>query len=85
MGFWDSARFGAEYLVMSFFRFAQFALGITVCGLYGVDLHNAAVQGKYQDGKWVGRFLCSCFSASHEGLGALGGRIAGTQREIEEC
>jgi hypothetical protein len=46
---------GGEYLILAFFRFAQFVLGITVCGLYGVDLHNASSQGKYADSKWVSR------------------------------
>lgn len=44
---------GAHYLFMSVLRFVQFVLAITVCGLYGVDLHNASQQGKYQDSKWV--------------------------------
>jgi hypothetical protein len=38
---------------MAVLRFAQFVLGITVCGLYGTDLHNASSQGKYQDSRWV--------------------------------
>jgi hypothetical protein len=53
MGFYDMTRMGGEYLILSIFRFAQFVLGITVCGLYGVDLHNASSQGKYADSKWV--------------------------------
>jgi hypothetical protein len=42
-----------HYIFMSVLRFLQFVLAITVCGLYGVDLHNAAEQGKYADSKWV--------------------------------
>jgi hypothetical protein len=44
---------GTHYIFMSVLRFVQFVLAITVCGLYGVDLHNAAEQGKYMDSKWV--------------------------------
>ncbi len=44
---------GMHYIFMSVLRFVQFVLAIAVCGLYGVDLHNAAVQGKYADSKWV--------------------------------
>lgn len=35
------------------YRLAQFALGLTVCGLYGVDLTNAAAQKKEADPKWT--------------------------------
>lgn len=34
-------------------RFVQFALALTVCGLYGVDLNNARKEKKYVDSKWV--------------------------------
>lgn len=34
-------------------RFLQFVLGLTVAGLYGTDLHNAAEAHKYADSKWV--------------------------------
>ncbi|KAI7265131.1 hypothetical protein KC345_g8577 [Hortaea werneckii] len=40
-------------LVRLVLRLFQFALAITVAGLYGVDLHHADKQGKYTDGKWV--------------------------------
>jgi len=43
----------ASYLAFSILHFFQFILAITVCGLYGVDLHHAATSGKYQDSKWV--------------------------------
>jgi hypothetical protein len=56
---------GMHYISLSVLRFFQFALAITVCGLYGVDLHNAAVAGKYQDSKWV------CASASFRHLSGL--------------
>lgn len=42
-----------SYLAFSAIHIVQFALAITVCGLYGVDLHRAAQAGKYQDSKWV--------------------------------
>jgi hypothetical protein len=45
--------FTTSYLAFSVLHFFQFALAITVCGLYGVDLHRAAQAGKYQDSKWV--------------------------------
>jgi hypothetical protein len=44
---------GMHYIFMSLLRFVQFVLALTVCGLYGVDLRNAAEQGKYADSKWV--------------------------------
>jgi hypothetical protein len=44
---------GTHYILLSILRLFQFALAITVCGLYGVDLHNAASAGKYRDSKWV--------------------------------
>ncbi|OIW30673.1 hypothetical protein CONLIGDRAFT_630628 [Coniochaeta ligniaria NRRL 30616] len=43
----------ASYLAFSVVHFIQFALAITVCGLYGVDLNRAAKAGVYQDSKWV--------------------------------
>ncbi len=43
----------ASYLAFSILHFFQFVLAVTVCGLYGIDLHRAASQGKYQDSKWV--------------------------------
>ena len=61
---------GMHYIFMSLLRFVQFVMAITVCGLYGVDLHNASAAGKYSDSKWVGppivskfciRRSCRCF------------------------
>jgi len=43
----------ASYLAFSVLHFLQFALAITVCGLYGVDLNRAARANKYQDSKWI--------------------------------
>ncbi|KAI9047005.1 hypothetical protein LZ554_009079 [Drepanopeziza brunnea f. sp. 'monogermtubi'] len=42
-----------SYIAHSIFRIVQMALALTVCGLYGVDLHRARQAGKYSDGKWV--------------------------------
>lgn len=42
-----------SYVVFSAIHIVQFALAITVCGLYGVDLHRASQEHKYQDSKWV--------------------------------
>jgi len=44
-----------DYILFAVLRFIQFVLAIAVCGLYGVDLHNASKHGVYADGKWVGR------------------------------
>ena len=33
-------------------RFLQLVFGVTVIGLYGVDLHAAHRERKYTDGKW---------------------------------
>lgn len=50
MGFFGMAL---SYIGFTVIHFFQFVLAITVCGLYGTDLHNAASQGKYMDSKWV--------------------------------
>ncbi len=42
-----------SYILFSILHFFQFVLGVTVCGLYAVDLDRAHKQGKYIDGKWV--------------------------------
>lgn len=44
---------GLSYLLFVAIHFVQFVLAITVCGLYGVDLHRAAKAGVYTDSKWV--------------------------------
>lgn len=36
-----------------FTRLLQFVIGLTVCGLYGRDLHAAKQAGVYADSKWV--------------------------------
>ena len=41
------------WVVTSFtLRFLQLVFGITVIGLYGVDLHRAHRERKYTDAKW---------------------------------
>lgn len=42
------------HIVLIFLRFVQFALALTVVGLYGVDLNRARKEKKYVDSKWVG-------------------------------
>lgn len=51
------------YLAVAVLRIFQFALALTVCGLYGVDLTAARNAGKYQDGKWVYAVVLGAFSA----------------------
>ncbi|KAL1869839.1 hypothetical protein VTK73DRAFT_2913 [Phialemonium thermophilum] len=42
-----------SYVAFSVLHFFQLVLAVTVCGLYGVDLHRASSAGKRHDGKWV--------------------------------
>ncbi|KXJ90578.1 hypothetical protein Micbo1qcDRAFT_176357 [Microdochium bolleyi] len=51
------------YLAFTVLHFFQFVLGITVCGLYGVDLQRARNEGKYVDGKWVYAEVVGALSA----------------------
>lgn len=44
-------------------RFFQLILGITVIGLYAVDLDNARKAGKYVDSKWVWAVVCGTLGA----------------------
>lgn len=44
---------GLSYIVFSAIHILQFALAITVCALYGIDLSRANKQGTYIDSKWV--------------------------------
>ncbi|RYO89556.1 hypothetical protein DL766_004600 [Monosporascus sp. MC13-8B] len=50
MGFFGMA---ISYMLFSILHFFQFVLGVTVIGLYAVDLNRANEQGKYTDSKWV--------------------------------
>jgi hypothetical protein len=51
------------YIAHSVFRFIQLVLALTVCGLYGVDLHKANKEHKYSDGKWVYAEVTASLSA----------------------
>ena len=44
-------------------RFLQFVLGLTVIGLYAVDLDNARKANKYVDSKWVWAVVCGTLGA----------------------
>jgi hypothetical protein len=44
-------------------RFFQFVMGLTVIGLYAVDLDNTRKQGKYVDSKWVWAVVCGTLGA----------------------
>jgi hypothetical protein len=50
MGF---VSFTLSYIFFSVVHIVGLALALTVCGLYGRDLHNANDQDKYADSKWV--------------------------------
>ncbi|PSR94015.1 hypothetical protein BD289DRAFT_364082 [Coniella lustricola] len=50
MGFFG---FAISYMAFSAIHLVQFALALTVCGLYGVDLHRAHQAHAYTDGRWV--------------------------------
>lgn len=53
MGVFRGCELTLGYIAHSVFRFIQLVLALTVCGLYGVDLHKANREHKYSDGKWV--------------------------------
>ncbi|KAF2150233.1 hypothetical protein K461DRAFT_217845, partial [Myriangium duriaei CBS 260.36] len=36
-----------------FLRFLQLLLALVICGVYGLDIHNARKSGYRQDGRWV--------------------------------
>lgn len=42
-----------SYLYFSILHFLAFTFGLTVCGLYGVELDRARKADKYADSKWV--------------------------------
>ena len=44
---------GLSYFVFCGLHILQFALAITVCALYGIDLSRANKHGVYSDSKWV--------------------------------
>lgn len=45
--------FTVSYMLFSALHLCCFALALTTCGLYGVDLNRAHHHGKYADSKWV--------------------------------
>jgi hypothetical protein len=67
----EKATFGTSFrshlspegIVRIFLRFFQFVLGLTVIGLYAVDLDNARKAGKYTDSKWVWAVVCGTLGA----------------------
>ncbi|KAH6643807.1 hypothetical protein C7974DRAFT_6707 [Boeremia exigua] len=59
--FWS--HFSVDGAILIFLRFFQFVLGITVIGLYAVDLDNARKAGKYTDSKWVWAVVCGTLGA----------------------
>jgi hypothetical protein len=59
--FWS--HFTITNAIMYFLRFFQFVLGITVIGLYAIDLDNARKAGVYTDSKWVWAVVCGTLGA----------------------
>ena len=49
----ESAASGAALAIRFVLRLFQFVLALTVCGLYGTDLHHASQAGAGADSKWV--------------------------------
>jgi len=52
-------RHPAKLFFERFLRFFQFVLGLTVAGLYGVDLNHAREKGVYADSRWVYAEVCT--------------------------
>lgn len=59
--FWS--HFSVQGAILIFLRFFQFVLGITVIGLYAIDLNNARKAGSYTDSKWVWAVVCGTLGA----------------------
>ncbi|KHE81526.1 hypothetical protein GE21DRAFT_1289551 [Neurospora crassa] len=53
MAFGAGLTSSKSYLFFSTLHFLAFALALTVCGLYGVELDRARKADKYADSKWV--------------------------------
>lgn len=49
-----------SHLLFSILHFVQFALAITVCGLYGVDLDRARRANVHADGRWASTGASHC-------------------------
>jgi len=63
MGILHGAEMTLSYILHSVFRLIQIVMALTVCGLYGVDLHKANKEHKYSDGKWVFAEVVASLSA----------------------
>lgn len=63
MGVFRGCELTLGYIAHSVYRIIQLALALTVCGLYGVDLHRANREHKYSDGKWVYAEVTASISA----------------------
>jgi hypothetical protein len=59
--FWSS--FTPSGALRIFLRLFQFVLGITVIGLYAIDLDRARRANKYVDSKWVWSVVCGTLGA----------------------
>jgi hypothetical protein len=59
--FWSHFSIGAAIRI--FLRLFQFVLGLTVIGLYAVDLDRARKAGVYIDSKWVWSVVCGSLGA----------------------
>jgi hypothetical protein len=59
--FWSNFTITAALRI--FLRFFQFVLGITVIGLYAIDLDRARRGHKYIDSKWVWSVVCGTLGA----------------------
>lgn len=55
--------FALSYVVFTAIHVVQFALALTVCGLYGVDLSRARKNGAHADSKWVYAEVVGALSA----------------------
>jgi hypothetical protein len=60
----NETRHPAKIFAERFLHFFQFVLGLTVAGLYGVDLHHAREKGVYADPKWVFAEVCTGIATS---------------------
>jgi hypothetical protein len=59
--FWSSFTIGAALRIL--LRLFQFVLGLTIIGLYAVDLDRARRAHKYVDSKWVWSVVCGTLGA----------------------
>ena len=57
------ASLSATTIARLVLRLFQFVMGLTVIGMYAVDLDHARKQGKYVDSKWVWAVVCGSLGA----------------------